>query len=626
MNKKKAFWGVSLGLFLGSMIFALSAKADGMLVAPPGVDVYETDQKAVIFFEEGTEDLFISVSFQGNAEEFGWIVPTPSEPEVVKSTDLVFTTLDELTRPEYPAPTRGNWNNKMMLEGAMDSGVQVLQTKKIEYYDISVLKADNKDALYNWFNDNGYSFPQAGKYIIDEYIEKNWAFTAIKIDNDRLNSYGINRQLSSGHAVPLRMTFKTDRPVFPLKISSVNGMEDNAPKGEIAFVTGAEGKGMLLDSNKVVATDRVIQDFDVDNGSINFNLKKRKDAAIGEILRVEQAKSYLGSRQGIVVENPTNNVYKFELWRNKGQHQSVQVDLGSDYRRNEWQNFEFSWKEDEADPRKAEIKFLIDGVERTLNTKGYGMISLRANEINNEAKLTIGGREQYTYNGEISSYQAQRSRTSEEIGYIPPEPSFKYNTFRSVDILLDEVQLNSNQKTVFKASFDDSMNVSLVDGKEDVVRVFESKSNSRRRVSTRPDSMGVLIYLFSDKKYEIPGFDLQYAGRIDKEEIESIAKIDDGRTPWISPKKDKYFLTRMYKHMDISQMTEDIYPQESKNQDQFNAVGGDNNRMIFLVILLVISFGSVGFMVLKVVMSERKNSQKSAPKKPSKARKIIANK
>ena len=115
MKLKEAFIGMFLGLFLCVPGIVPSASADGMLVSPPSVEMYETEQKAVIFYEEGIEDLFISISFNGTADDFGWIVPTPSEPEVTKSTDTLFTMLNEITRPEYPAPvTQNRWekNNR----------------------------------------------------------------------------------------------------------------------------------------------------------------------------------------------------------------------------------------------------------------------------------------------------------------------------------------------------------------------------------------------------------------------------------------------------------------------------------------------------------------------------------
>ena len=84
------------------LMLANIALADGMLIAPPSKIMMETEQKAIIFYDEGVEHLFLSISFQGDADNFAWIVPTPAQPEVGKSTDRVFTRLDELTRPEYP--------------------------------------------------------------------------------------------------------------------------------------------------------------------------------------------------------------------------------------------------------------------------------------------------------------------------------------------------------------------------------------------------------------------------------------------------------------------------------------------------------------------------------------------
>lgn len=599
--------GMFFALFVCGLLATLTAKADGMLVTPINQKVYETDQKAVIFYEDGIQDLFISISFNGSAEDFGWIIPTPKEPEVAKSTDMLFERLDEMTRPEEMDSSRvpmggiGYGNTR-----ETRNGVDVLQTKKIDYYDISVLKAENKDALYNWLNDNGYSFPQAGNYIIEEYINNDWTFTAVKIDKEQTGNAVLQNRFRTGHATPLRLTFETDKAVFPLKISSIGGMEDDAPAGEISFVTGVEGNGVLLDSNKIIATDEVIDDFNPDNGSISFQLKKRADSSLGEIIRVEQAKAHLGQHQGFNIRNVRNNLYTFEIWRNGGQHQTAQVDLGSDFRKNEWQKFEFSWKESETDSTKVDIKFFIDGVERTLNGNGFGEVnSLRENEINEKSKLIIGGQERYSDpNGEISAYRIQRDRTPGVVEYVPPTPNAGYITARSADILIDEIRLNANGKTIFEAKFDDSLDIKLLDEKTDVLRVFSSQNTVRAKEVAKPESMGVLIYVFAEKKYEIPGFDLQYAGQISKNGIENIAKVD-GKTPWINPKKEKYFLTRMYKQMEIAQMSEDIYPQESENQEQYNSTAGEGNRMIFLAMLLVASVASVGVMAFMLIKSER---------------------
>lgn len=195
------------------------AQADGVIFPPPDYWMFETDQKAVIFHEKNVETMVISITFRGNAEDFSWIVPTPSRPEVEKSTDELFTALERLTQPEF------DYRVMPMYGGAAEalpaaSGVIVVETKKVEYYDIAVLEADDPEALTKWLNDNKYQFPEEAKYLLDDYINNKWYFTAVKIDTKSL-SEGVETQLREGHAVPLKFTFTSSKIVYPLKISSV---------------------------------------------------------------------------------------------------------------------------------------------------------------------------------------------------------------------------------------------------------------------------------------------------------------------------------------------------------------------------------------------------------------------
>ncbi|MCK4745207.1 DUF2330 domain-containing protein [Candidatus Parcubacteria bacterium] len=193
--------------------------ADGMMIAPPNRYIFETDQKAVIFFEDGMETLILSTSFKGDADDFGWIVPTPSRPEVEKASKEIFTALRELT--EIPTPQSIKSLDGGLFGVANEVGmVHVLEEKKIEYYDIAVLAADDKDALVNWLNKNGYHFPKQHSYVLDSYIQNKWFFTAVKITKDAAVN-NLQQDMWSGSLIPLQFKFLTNRPVYPLKISSV---------------------------------------------------------------------------------------------------------------------------------------------------------------------------------------------------------------------------------------------------------------------------------------------------------------------------------------------------------------------------------------------------------------------
>lgn len=208
---------VVVGLIL--LVVPALARADGVIFPPPDYWMQETDQKAVIFHEKNVETLIISITFRGNAKDFSWIVPTPSRPEVEKSTDELFTAMEKLTQPEIgyrPMPMYGG----ALEEAPATKGVEVIETKKVEYYDITVLEADDPEALVKWLNENEYQFPTEAKYLLDDYINNKWYFTAIKIDTKSL-SEGVETQLREGHAVPLKFTFTSSKIVYPLKISGI---------------------------------------------------------------------------------------------------------------------------------------------------------------------------------------------------------------------------------------------------------------------------------------------------------------------------------------------------------------------------------------------------------------------
>ena len=212
---KKFFVLFNIFAFLvPSVIFA-----DGMMIAPPSRYIFETDQKAVIFFEDGMETLIISTSFKGDAEDFGWVVPTPSRPKVEKASKEIFTALKELTEVQGDYPKAAGFGLDLMSEKGVNS-VHVLEEKKIEYYDIAVLAADDKGALVDWLNKNGYHFPKQYSYVLDSYIQNKWFFTAVKITKDAAVN-NLQQDMWSGSLIPLQFKFLTNRPVYPLKISSV---------------------------------------------------------------------------------------------------------------------------------------------------------------------------------------------------------------------------------------------------------------------------------------------------------------------------------------------------------------------------------------------------------------------
>lgn len=211
----------TLGLLIAVLLIPAFAKADGGLIPPPGFYVYETGQKGIILFDKKTnqETLVLSTTFQGEADEFSWIIPTPSKPEVTKISKEIFTNLAELTQSkDYSIQPLSSFGTANLKE--VDSGVTVVEQKTIGYYDVAVLEATSKNALYDWLKENGYWYPAKGKYILDDYINNSWFFTAVKISKEAQGS-GVDEKLSSGEIAPVKLVFSTQNIVYPLKISAI---------------------------------------------------------------------------------------------------------------------------------------------------------------------------------------------------------------------------------------------------------------------------------------------------------------------------------------------------------------------------------------------------------------------
>jgi hypothetical protein len=207
---------LAVGVMLAGLLLmpSTTALADGGFFNDIGQDIYQPSQKAVIFFADGREDLILSVRYEGNADEFAWVIPVPARPSVEVADPQLFWELADLTRVHVVSGSRGFAPGMGSLEG---TGVDVLEEKIVGPYDVAILSAGDPAALVDWLNSNGYSFPEASEEIIEEYIRKGWFFVASRINIGEEAS-----GLAKGTIEPLILSFESDRIVYPLRITSVS--------------------------------------------------------------------------------------------------------------------------------------------------------------------------------------------------------------------------------------------------------------------------------------------------------------------------------------------------------------------------------------------------------------------
>lgn len=105
---------------------------------------------------------------------------------------------------------------------------------------MSVLDAADPKALVAWLDHNGYPVSPRIMGVLNEYIRRGWFFTAMRIDPSKAHGADsgtseeeqraaertaakTTAQMHNGTVQPLRLTFRANFPVYPLRISSLNG-------------------------------------------------------------------------------------------------------------------------------------------------------------------------------------------------------------------------------------------------------------------------------------------------------------------------------------------------------------------------------------------------------------------
>src|SRR5271166_4655337 len=87
--------------------------APACCVAPPsGKPVVNADQTVIIIWDAATktQHFIRKASFKSEADDFGFLVPTPSQPELDESGNDAFPYLQKVTEPETkkcPRPSGG---------------------------------------------------------------------------------------------------------------------------------------------------------------------------------------------------------------------------------------------------------------------------------------------------------------------------------------------------------------------------------------------------------------------------------------------------------------------------------------------------------------------------------------
>jgi hypothetical protein len=186
-----------------------------------GEHVTIAEEAAVIVWDPSTktEHFIRRATFSGEARDFGFLVPTPSVPELQRVDNDVFDRMHALTsRATVYATERAiDWTPLLAMPFLLGSksetttaarpAVDVVSTQLVGGYEAAILDATDANALQQWLTDNGYATTPELTEWLNAYVAKRWIISAFKIDK---NADSVTARTSA-----VRMSFKTEEPFFP---------------------------------------------------------------------------------------------------------------------------------------------------------------------------------------------------------------------------------------------------------------------------------------------------------------------------------------------------------------------------------------------------------------------------
>ncbi len=206
------------------------AEACGCFVPPdPSVPIVQAGERILFGMQNGIVTSHIQVQYSGAAEEFGWLLPMPSIPEMELGTDELFAQLIANTQPKYRLdreyrgdcpfdPFRnggfgGQSPSDSSSEGdpGSDEGSPLVLRDSIGPYDFAVLRADEKQPMLDWLSENGFFVPAGTDDVVGPYIQPGAYFLALKLlkGND------------VGDLQPVVLKYQSDLPMIPIILTSV---------------------------------------------------------------------------------------------------------------------------------------------------------------------------------------------------------------------------------------------------------------------------------------------------------------------------------------------------------------------------------------------------------------------
>jgi hypothetical protein len=221
---------------------ASTADAACCYFSAKNADILQPAQKVFISWDpvKKMETFTVQPKFEGNALDFGMVIPTPSQPKlhemprdffkhlavytILKTRDFPHSKLlpmlplvqmqqnfagEAVPIPAVPAPP----------DVPRKPAIKILETGLVGSLEYKIIEAGRSDDLFQWLKDHKYNY-SGDEATLNFYVQKKWLFTVMKIDTMQMKR---NKDGTfAGEVTPTRFQFASDKLIYPLKITQLS--------------------------------------------------------------------------------------------------------------------------------------------------------------------------------------------------------------------------------------------------------------------------------------------------------------------------------------------------------------------------------------------------------------------
>ncbi|MFF7751143.1 DUF2330 domain-containing protein [Streptomyces sp. NPDC007971] len=213
-----------LGVQLGWLIAPAYACGCGAMIPQASQRISVASEQSVLRWDGRQEQIVMRLTVGGDARDAAWIMPVPHRATVELGDPALFDQLNQAIAPVHRTryhfwPKNGDWpfeSHDTVGAAAPPpaaAGVGVVGRQRLGPFDVARLTATDPAALDTWLRGHGFTFPARLRTALQPYVDRHWEYVAV-----RLAPKASHAPLQ-GALDPLHLTFASDGPVYPMRLS-----------------------------------------------------------------------------------------------------------------------------------------------------------------------------------------------------------------------------------------------------------------------------------------------------------------------------------------------------------------------------------------------------------------------